>query len=105
MRDGWASWLQALGGLLPNRLREHVFEPACYDLVRDSLERCHDSRLLVPRLFGVLLHVAVVNFPCVVIEQRRPTRLALLLGGLTLMTLMTLVALIAFVLLMRGTYA
>jgi len=93
VRDSWSPWLARLGRLLPDRLRECVFEPACYDLVRDTLERRRAPRLLTPRLVGILVQVAVANFPAVLFEGRRPSRLALLLtgsiliGSLTLMTL------------------
>ena len=101
MREGWNTWLLALGRLLPRRVREYVFEPACYDLVRETLERRRDARLLAPRLVGILLHVAVVNFPRVLFDDRRPSRLALLLGGLALITFL---GLMAMVLVMRGAY-
>lgn len=101
MRDGWVDWLAVLGQLLPQRLRECVFEPACYDLVRDTLEQQRNARLLAPRLVGILLHVSVINFPRVLVDRRRPSRLALLLGGGFLMTAGILVSL---VLAMRGYY-
>lgn len=82
-------------------MREYVFEPACYDLVHETLVRHRDLRLLPPRLVGILLHVAVVNFPRVLIEGRRPSRLALLLGGIGLMFLLLLTSLL---LLMRSSY-
>ena len=90
-----------LGRLLPTRMREYVFEPACYDLVHETLVRRRDLRLLPPRLIGILLHVAVVNFPRVLVEGRRPSRLALLLAGIALMSLL---ALMSLVLVMRGSY-
>ena len=101
MREGWNRWLLVLGRLLPTRLREYVFEPACYDLVRETLERRRDARLLAPRLVGVLLHVAVANFPRVLIEDRRPSRLAVLLAGLFLIAFL---ALMSVALVMRGSY-
>ena len=90
-----------LGRLLPRRLREYVFEPACYDLVCETLERRRNVRLLAPRLVGVLLHVAAVNFPRVLVEDRRPSRLALFLGGFVAIIFL---ALMSVVLIMRGAY-
>jgi hypothetical protein len=69
--------------------------------VQETLEKRRDSRLLMPRLVGILLHVAVVNFPRVLIEGRRPSRLALLLGSLALFGFLALMS-VAFV--MRGSY-
>ena len=82
-------------------MREYVFEPACYDLVQETLEQRRDPRLLAPRLVAILLHVAVVNFPRVLFENRRPSRLALMISGL----MMTFFALVLAVLAMRATYA
>lgn len=101
MRSAWNRWLPVLGSLLPTRVREYVFEPACYDLVRETLEKRRDARLLAPRLVGILLHVTVVNFPRVLIEGRRPSRLAVLLGSLALFGFL---ALMSVVFVMRGAY-
>ena len=101
MPSGWAAWLRTLGGLLPARLRQYVFEPACYDLVQDALRRRRGTRLIALRLFGILLHVALVNFPRVLIEDRRPSRLAVVLGGVALTGLLALTTL---VLMMRASY-
>ena len=101
MRSGWNRWLPVLGSLLPAHVREYVFEPACYDLVRETLEKHRDARLLGPRLVGILVHVAVVNFPRVLIEDRRPSRLAMLLGSLALFGFL---ALMSVAIVMRGAY-
>lgn len=101
MRERWVRWLSVLGRLLPQQLRESVFEPACYDLVRDTLEHHRNAYLLAPRLIGILLHVSAINFPRVLIDHRRPSRLALLLcGGL----LTTAGILVSLALVMRGSY-
>ena len=102
MPKAWNRWLLTLGRLLPRRTREYVFEPACYDLVRETLERRRDARLLAPRLVGILLHVAVADFPRVLVDDRRPSRLALLLGGFALLAV--LLALTKLALAMRGAY-
>ena len=101
MPDGWNRWLTTLGSLLPQQLRERVFDPACYDLVRDTLERRRSHRLLAPRLVAILLYTAVANFPQALIERRRPSRLALVLGGGLLLTVLVLVSL---ALAMRHSY-
>lgn len=101
MHKGWQSWLLSLGKLLPSRMREVVFEPACYDLVRETLKQQRSSRLLAPRLVGILVHVALANFPGVLIDNRRPSRLALMISGLMLLMLLTL---ILVVIAMRGSY-
>lgn len=101
MRDGWNPWLGRLGRLLPARLRECVFEPACYDLVCETLERHRAVQLITPRMFGILVHVAVANFPRVLVEGRRPSRLALLLGGLILIGFL---ALMSIAIVLRGSY-
>ena len=93
--------MSVLGSLLPKRVREYVFEPACYDLVRETLEKRRDVRLLAARLVGILLHVAVVNFPRVLIEDRRPSRLAMLLGSIALFGFL---ALMSVAIVMRGAY-
>jgi len=100
--DGWNGWLLALGRLLPTRMRAHVFEPACYDLVHETLERRRDMRLIAPRLVGILLHVAFANFPRVLVDGRRPSRLAMLLSG---MALVSFLALLSLLLAMRSSYA
>ena len=102
MPDGWNGWLLLLGQLLPTRLRDLVFKPACYDLVHETLEKRRDPRWIPPRLIGILLHVAVANFPRVLFEGRRPSRLAFLLGGLGVGVLLLLLTL---VLAMRGAYS
>lgn len=101
MRSGWDRWLRALGSLLPTRVREYVFEPACYDLVEETLEQHRGTRLLVPRIAAILLHVAVVNFPRVLFEGRRPSRLAVVLGSVALFGFLALLS-VAFM--MRGSY-
>jgi len=101
VRSAWDRWLPVLGSLLPVRVREYVFEPACYDLVQETLERRRDVRLIAPRLVGILLHVALVNFPRVLIDNRRPSRLAVLLGGLAVFGFL---ALISVAIVMRGAY-
>ena len=101
MRSGWDRWLGALGSLLPRRMRERVFEPACYDLILHTLERGRGARSLPPRLVGVLLHVALVNFPQVLVDDRRPSRLGLILGG---SVGVSVVALVSLVVIARAAY-
>ena len=101
MRSAWTGWLIFLGRFLPTRFREVVFEPACYDLVRETLERRESTGSLAPRMMGILVYVAVVNFPRVLFEDRRPSRLGVVLGTLVLLTLL---ALVAIRIALRGVY-
>ncbi len=37
-------WWFALGTVLPREIRERIFEPACYDLLRERVSRDKDRR-------------------------------------------------------------
>lgn len=88
----WERWLGALGRLLPVRIRERVFEPACYDLVFEHLRGHRSTHMLGPRIFAILVYVATANFPRVLFEKRRPSRLGVLVGSLALLSVAVLVA-------------
>jgi len=83
---GWDRWLGFLGRLLPARIRERVFEPACYDLASETLRGHRSTRLLGPKIFAILVYVATANFPGVLFENRRPSRLGVLMGSLALLS-------------------
>lgn len=87
----WTRWLGLLGRLLPSRIRERVFEPACYDLAFEHLRDHRSIRLLGPRIFAILLYVATANFPGVLFENRRPSRLGFLVGSLALLSAAALI--------------
>ena len=89
----WNRWLTVLGSLLPVRIRERVFEPACYDLAGRLLRSSDSTRFLGPRILVILLYVATANFPRVLFEDRRPSRLGVLIGSLALLSFALLVGL------------
>lgn len=104
MRRGttWNRWLGFLGRLLPTPIRERVFEPACYDLALEHLRGRRSTHLLGPRIFAILVYVATANFPRVLFENRRPSRLGLLVGSVSLLSVAVVIGIrIAF----RAHYA
>lgn len=82
-----------MGRLLPTRIRERIFEPACYDLAFEHLRGQRAQHLLGPRMFAILLYVASANFPGVLFENRRLSRLGLLIASLAVLTAAGLIAL------------
>ena len=66
-----------------------------------ALARRRGARLLGPSFFAILIQVSAFNFPRVLFDHRRPSRLALLLGWLALASLL---ALIALAMMLRTSY-
>ena len=89
----WDRWLGLLGRFLPARIRERVFEPACYDLAFEHLRGPRGIHLLGARMFAILLYVAGANFPGVLFENRRLSRLGLLIASLAVLSAIGLIGL------------
>jgi hypothetical protein len=64
-----APWWAILGTLLPRDVRERVYEPACYERLRDRLEAGHHGGLgLYP--VGAFMGTAGRNLPRIWFEGR-----------------------------------
>lgn len=101
MPDPWRVF-SLLAWLLPARLCDRVFEPACFDLFAESLEQRRRSTLVLSRMMGILLYVVVVNLPGILIENGRPSRLGMLVGMASMSGILIGVAGVAYLRLAGG---
>lgn len=65
-----ATWWTLLGRLLPREVRERVYEPACYDRLRDSLERGSQQPGVGIYAIGAFVGAAGRNMPRIWFDGR-----------------------------------
>ena len=84
MREAARPLWRAIGSLLPADVRERVFEPACYERLRRGLEQDRSAVPMTAYALAALVGVAGFNFPRVLFDGRRLSRLGklVLAGGL-----------------------
>ncbi len=92
---------QRIGTLLPETLRERVFEPACYERLRRGLERGDDRVPISMYALAALVGVIGLNFPRVLFDGRRLSRMGKLLAG----SFVTSAAVAWVIVLIRYSYA
>ncbi len=72
---------QRLGTLLPEDIRERVFEPACYERLRHDLEHGDNRVPIGVYALAALIEVVGLNFPRVLFDGWRLSRVGKLLAG------------------------